>query len=60
MLLGSHEFSLMCCPDLIQIIFPLAYELELLKVLFSERVVCGFFFLFQIGVWSSKKPPHSH
>lgn len=36
--------SWLCCPDLIQIIFPLAYELELLKVLFSERVVCGGFF----------------
>lgn len=47
MLLGSHEFSLLCCPDLIQIIFPLTYELELLKVSLSERVACGFFsFLF--------------
>jgi len=38
--------GLSCCPDLIQVTFLLACELELLKVLFSERVVCGFFFLF--------------
>lgn len=46
--------GLSSCPDFIQITFLLAYELELFKVLFSERVVCRFFSCFKYGFGHQK------